>query len=168
MINYRAIQKLLIDGYYINLTRRCEDDLRFSSCGFENTIYLFIYLFSRSRFVRSKDREMNSINYPALCYPEVYLLHNGYKNFYEHEKVNYILIFFTSGKKHRINHKICFCSFLHINFSIFYLYTVFVNLQSGTRLKFFRDVRITSLLPLEYIDTFLSISAREFFEGFFL
>ncbi|OWF49483.1 M-phase inducer phosphatase-like isoform X1 [Mizuhopecten yessoensis] len=35
------------------------------------------------RFLRNKDREMNTDNYPLLNYPEVYLLHDGYKAFYE-------------------------------------------------------------------------------------
>ncbi|XP_055924002.1 M-phase inducer phosphatase-like [Eupeodes corollae] len=34
-----------------------------------------------SRFLRNNDRERNS--YPALHYPEIYLLHGGYKEFYE-------------------------------------------------------------------------------------
>ncbi|XP_011181847.2 M-phase inducer phosphatase [Zeugodacus cucurbitae] len=37
-----------------------------------------------SRFLRSNDRERNTNCYPALDYPEIYLLHNGYKEFYEH------------------------------------------------------------------------------------
>ncbi|XP_053946996.1 M-phase inducer phosphatase isoform X2 [Anastrepha ludens] len=36
-----------------------------------------------SRFLRSTDRERNTNCYPALDYPEIYLLHNGYKEFYE-------------------------------------------------------------------------------------
>ncbi|KAJ8317383.1 hypothetical protein KUTeg_005287 [Tegillarca granosa] len=39
-----------------------------------------------SRFLRSKDRELNALNYPALSYPEVYLLHDGYKSFYYKQK----------------------------------------------------------------------------------
>lgn len=38
---------------------------------------------SLMRFLRSKDREMNHDCYPALHYPEVYLLNGGYKAFYE-------------------------------------------------------------------------------------
>ncbi|XP_011208625.2 M-phase inducer phosphatase [Bactrocera dorsalis] len=37
-----------------------------------------------SRFLRSTDRERNTNCYPSLDYPEIYLLHNGYKEFYEH------------------------------------------------------------------------------------
>lgn len=36
-----------------------------------------------SRFLRNKDRDDNKDNYPALHWPEVYLLHGGYKAFYE-------------------------------------------------------------------------------------
>lgn len=35
-----------------------------------------------SRFLRSSDRAHNQENYPSLHYPEVYLLHDGYKSFY--------------------------------------------------------------------------------------
>lgn len=42
------------------------------------------YLIYRSRFLRNYDRSRNESSYPALHYPEVYLLHNGYKEFYEH------------------------------------------------------------------------------------
>lgn len=36
-----------------------------------------------SRFLRNCDRARNTNAYPALDYPEVYLLHNGYKEFFE-------------------------------------------------------------------------------------
>ncbi|XP_064601137.1 M-phase inducer phosphatase-like [Liolophura sinensis] len=39
-----------------------------------------------SRFLRSMDRDVNKDCYPHLHYPEVYLLHGGYKNFYETQK----------------------------------------------------------------------------------
>ena len=35
------------------------------------------------RFLRNHDREINAGNYPALCYPEIYILKGGYKEFYE-------------------------------------------------------------------------------------
>lgn len=44
---------------------------------------MFFYLFLRSRFLRKHDRSLNDVNYPSLHYPEVYLLHGGYKEFYE-------------------------------------------------------------------------------------
>ena len=49
--------------------------------------YLFIFMLSRYRFLRSQDREMNKNNYPQLHFPEVYLLHAGYKAFHETHKV---------------------------------------------------------------------------------
>uniref|UniRef100_A0A1B0CRA2 protein-tyrosine-phosphatase n=1 Tax=Lutzomyia longipalpis TaxID=7200 RepID=A0A1B0CRA2_LUTLO len=36
-----------------------------------------------SRFLRNHDRHCNEDSYPALHYPEMYLLHGGYKEFYE-------------------------------------------------------------------------------------
>lgn len=39
-----------------------------------------------SRFLRSLDRQRNKEYYPALYYPEVYLLHGGYEQFYREQK----------------------------------------------------------------------------------
>ncbi|CAA90849.1 protein tyrosine phosphatase (M phase inducer) Cdc25 [Schizosaccharomyces pombe] len=44
---------------------------------------------------RNTDRRMNSHRYPFLYYPEVYILHGGYKSFYENHKnrcdpINYV------------------------------------------------------------------------------
>lgn len=39
-----------------------------------------------SRFLRSLDRQRNKEHYPALYYPEVYLLHGGYRQFYREQK----------------------------------------------------------------------------------
>ncbi|XP_076229293.1 uncharacterized protein LOC116433465 isoform X2 [Nomia melanderi] len=39
-----------------------------------------------SRFLRSLDRRRNKEHYPALHYPEVYLLHGGYEQFYREHK----------------------------------------------------------------------------------
>ncbi|XP_068140520.1 cdc25-like protein phosphatase twine [Drosophila tropicalis] len=51
-------------------------------------IYIFHCEFSSERgpkllrFLRSNDRNFHSNDYPALDYPELYLLHNGYKEFF--------------------------------------------------------------------------------------
>lgn len=37
----------------------------------------------RSRFLRNRDRDTNIDSYPALRYPEIYVLEGGYKAFYE-------------------------------------------------------------------------------------
>lgn len=42
----------------------------------------------RARFLRNMDREENKQYYPHLHYPEIYILHGGYKNFFETQKVN--------------------------------------------------------------------------------
>ncbi|XP_020295872.1 M-phase inducer phosphatase-like isoform X2 [Pseudomyrmex gracilis] len=39
-----------------------------------------------SRVLRRLDRERNKDHYPALHYPEIYLLHGGYKKFYNEQK----------------------------------------------------------------------------------
>ncbi|KAK2142832.1 hypothetical protein LSH36_908g00036 [Paralvinella palmiformis] len=36
-----------------------------------------------SRFLRQLDRDLHKDSYPALCFPELYLLDGGYKGFYE-------------------------------------------------------------------------------------
>lgn len=42
----------------------------------------FIFLIYSSRFLRNNDRLRNQEAYPALQYPEIYLLHGGYKDFF--------------------------------------------------------------------------------------
>jgi hypothetical protein len=37
----------------------------------------------RFRFLRNSDRDWNKESYPMLNYPELYLLHGGYKTFFE-------------------------------------------------------------------------------------
>ena len=37
--------------------------------------------------IRRTDREINECKYPLICYPELYLLENGYKDFYENYPV---------------------------------------------------------------------------------
>lgn len=36
--------------------------------------------------MRNADREKNSLQYPKLDYPEIYLLDGGYSNFFKHHK----------------------------------------------------------------------------------
>ncbi|KAH8405175.1 hypothetical protein KR222_007478 [Zaprionus bogoriensis] len=54
----------------------------------ERSIYVFHCEFSSERgpkllrFLRSNDRSLHTEDYPTLDYPELYLLHNGYKEFY--------------------------------------------------------------------------------------
>lgn len=54
----------------------------------QHRIYVFHCEFSSERgpkllrYLRSNDRNEHTHNYPTLDYPELYLLHNGYKEFY--------------------------------------------------------------------------------------
>ncbi|KAL7739597.1 hypothetical protein ACLKA6_002171 [Drosophila palustris] len=67
----------------------------------QRSIYVFHCEFSSERgpkllrFLRSNDRSMHTHDYPTLSYPELYLLHNGYKEFFSHyanlcEPANYV------------------------------------------------------------------------------
>lgn len=38
----------------------------------------------RAKFLRTKDRDANNEIYPALHYPEIYLLDGGYKEFFKY------------------------------------------------------------------------------------
>ncbi|KAH8377121.1 hypothetical protein KR093_003559 [Drosophila rubida] len=54
----------------------------------QRNIYVFHCEFSSERgpkllrFLRSNDRSVHTHDYPTLSYPELYLLHNGYKEFF--------------------------------------------------------------------------------------
>ncbi|XP_036324341.1 M-phase inducer phosphatase [Rhagoletis pomonella] len=71
------------------LTQQKSEDQQKASNDNRRNIIIFHCEFSSergpklSRFLRSTDRERNTNCYPALEYPEIYLLHNGYKEFYE-------------------------------------------------------------------------------------
>lgn len=42
----------------------------------------FYFLYCRSRYLRNEDRQKNSMCYPYLDYPEMYLLDGGYCKFF--------------------------------------------------------------------------------------
>jgi len=42
--------------------------------------------------MRSEDRNIHANNYPALHYPELYLLEGGYKALFEYSTVNLFLL----------------------------------------------------------------------------
>ncbi|KAJ8316983.1 hypothetical protein KUTeg_004887 [Tegillarca granosa] len=58
----------------------------------KKTILIFYCEFSSERgtkmcrYLREKDRELNSENYPALNYPEIYLMYGGYKDLFQNHK----------------------------------------------------------------------------------
>lgn len=56
-------------------------------------IFLLIYTFlnSRCRNVRKADRDLNKDSYPFLNFPEIYVMHNGFKDFYETHQVNSVV-----------------------------------------------------------------------------
>ena len=63
----------------------------FDICQFFNSIVFthdvtFVELF-RCRNVRRADRDLNKDNYPFLNFPELYVMHNGFKAFYETQQV---------------------------------------------------------------------------------
>lgn len=45
------------------------------------------HLSFRYRNIRKADRSLNQDQYPKLNFPEMYLIHNGYKSFFESQKV---------------------------------------------------------------------------------
>ena len=47
--------------------------------------------------MRSEDRNIHAHNYPALHYPELYLLEGGYKALFEHSTVGLLLVEFAMG-----------------------------------------------------------------------
>ncbi|XP_067616812.1 M-phase inducer phosphatase [Eurosta solidaginis] len=71
------------------LTRQKTEEAQLRAVDKRRNIIIFHCEFSSergpklSRFLRSTDREHNTNCYPTLDYPEIYLLHNGYKEFYE-------------------------------------------------------------------------------------
>lgn len=54
---------------------------------YTNGWFVMTFNFGRCRFLRNKDRQLNKDKYPNLNHPEVYLLHGGYKAFYQNYKV---------------------------------------------------------------------------------
>jgi hypothetical protein len=42
--------------------------------------------------IRKTDRKMNEKRYPMICYPELYLLENGYKEFYQNYPVSEVTL----------------------------------------------------------------------------
>ncbi|KAH3863669.1 hypothetical protein DPMN_026658 [Dreissena polymorpha] len=52
------------------------------------------------RFLRSQDRELNKNQYPALLFPEVYLLHGGYMAFFNKFKVKIYVNFLCQSIYH--------------------------------------------------------------------
>lgn len=46
-----------------------------------HSMFFHFFSFASSKFLRHQDRFLNT--YPALHFPEVYLLSGGFKNFYE-------------------------------------------------------------------------------------
>ena len=65
----------------------------------QKTIIVLHCEFSKHRgqktynLVRGTDRKMNEKRYPMVCYPELYLLENGYSEFYSHYPVSEIIFF---------------------------------------------------------------------------
>lgn len=51
----------------------------------DDLLNLFFFFSNyRAKFLRTKDRDANNEIYPALHYPEIYLLDGGYKEFFKY------------------------------------------------------------------------------------
>lgn len=74
----------ILDTYLI-LPQPLSTQPRMSFC-FSNEWANCLVLVRRSRYLRNADRKKNSLKYPELDYPEIYLLHGGYSNFYKNYK----------------------------------------------------------------------------------
>jgi hypothetical protein len=68
------------------------------------------------RLFRNYDRQLHQANYPALSYPELYLVYGGYSQFYEPHSVSirywlssekYFDLFFTPFSSHSVNNPFC-------------------------------------------------------------
>ena len=65
----------------------------------KDTIIILHWEFSSHRgpqvynLIRKTDRKINESKYPLICFPELYLLENGYKEFYENYPVSLNLLF---------------------------------------------------------------------------
>ncbi|KAL3210620.1 hypothetical protein MRX96_036991 [Rhipicephalus microplus] len=60
----------------------CRYPFEFDGGHIQNAINLYSSEHIVSRLLREKDRQMNEAQYPALKYPEIYVLEGGYKAFY--------------------------------------------------------------------------------------
>lgn len=56
--------------------------------------------------IRKTDRKINEGRYPLICYPELYLLENGYKEFYDNYPVSQQMPTYCS--RFRVNQKLYF------------------------------------------------------------
>ncbi len=65
-----------------------------SETKFRSPVCLIKYLINifSLRYMRSEDRNIHANNYPALHYPELYLLEGGYKALFEYSTVNLSLV----------------------------------------------------------------------------
>lgn len=73
--------------FIVNFHRNARPRCKFSIEIFFSSI-IFDLIFSL-RYMRSEDRNIHAANYPALHYPEIYLLEGGYKAFFEYSTVNH-------------------------------------------------------------------------------
>lgn len=84
-----AILLYFIVNFHPNVVRNCKcqsqqpDELNCRHFDIKAMTNPILFNFHRSRFLRNNDRSRNESAYPALHYPEIYLLHNGYKEFFE-------------------------------------------------------------------------------------
>lgn len=70
-------QEQMTDSYFSNPTFQTARQVVIFHCEFSSKRGP-----KMCRYVRKTDRTMNKQNYPKLFYPEIYILHGGYKDFY--------------------------------------------------------------------------------------
>lgn len=83
---YRYLWFVYFRGFF-SISKESEERTQTNNIFCTNSWSVMTFNFGRCRFLRNKDRQLNKDKYPNLNHPEVYLLHGGYKAFYQNYKV---------------------------------------------------------------------------------
>lgn len=90
---YRYLWFVYFRGFF-PISKESEERTQTNNIFCTNSWSVMTFNFGRCRFLRNKDRQLNKDKYPNLNHPEVYLLHGGYKAFYQNYKVILLYICF--------------------------------------------------------------------------